>query len=158
MTNLDTSPAQEVCPAAPEGQGPCVQLWPEREVPLGGVRAMNVKRQHVALKKDALKDVKDETGVQDFKDDKNIAADRCASWMDGRFLQGTFTGTRVHNDEKPDVTFEGTGGLSGLRSLTEYVNIAMADGSVRALAKPLSLETWKRLTARNDGNPIPNDF
>ena len=44
MTNLDTSPAQEVCPAAPEGQGPCVQLWPEREVPLGGVRAMNVMR------------------------------------------------------------------------------------------------------------------
>lgn len=44
MTNLDTSPAQEICPAAPEGQGPCVQLWPEREVPLGGVRAMNVFR------------------------------------------------------------------------------------------------------------------
>jgi redox-sensitive bicupin YhaK (pirin superfamily) len=44
MTNLDTSPAQEVCPAAREGQGPCVQLWPEREVPLGGVRAMNVMR------------------------------------------------------------------------------------------------------------------
>ncbi len=58
------------------------------------VRAMDVKRQHVLLKKAALKDLKDETGVKDFKDDKNIAADRCASWMDGRFLQGTFTGTR----------------------------------------------------------------
>ncbi|MGP0221964.1 pirin family protein [Paenarthrobacter sp. NCHU4564] len=44
MTNLDTAPAEQVCPAAPEGQGPCVQLWPEREVPLGGVRAMNVYR------------------------------------------------------------------------------------------------------------------
>lgn len=44
MTNLDTSPAEQVCPAAHEGQGPCVQLWPEREVPLGGVRAMNVFR------------------------------------------------------------------------------------------------------------------
>ena len=44
MTNLDTAPAEQICPAAPEGQGPCVQLWPEREVPLGGVRAMNVYR------------------------------------------------------------------------------------------------------------------
>ncbi|MFJ4168246.1 pirin family protein [Paenarthrobacter sp. NPDC089714] len=44
MTNLDTAPAEQVCPAAPEGQGPCVQLWPAREVPLGGVRAMNVYR------------------------------------------------------------------------------------------------------------------
>ena len=117
-----------------------------------------MKLQHVALKKDALKDIKDETGVQDFKDDKNIAADRCASWMDGRFLQGTFTGTRVSNDDKPDVTCEGLGGLSGLRSLTEHVSVAMADGSVRTIAKPVSLETWKRLTSRNDGNPLPNDF
>lgn len=44
MTNLDTAPSEQVCPAATEGQGPCVQLWPEREVPLGGVRAMNVYR------------------------------------------------------------------------------------------------------------------
>ncbi|WP_285240686.1 pirin family protein [Pseudarthrobacter sp. MEB009] len=46
MTNLEVSPQQEVCPPAPsgEGPGPCLQLWPEREVPLGGVRAMNVRR------------------------------------------------------------------------------------------------------------------
>ncbi|MFB9652114.1 pirin family protein [Pseudarthrobacter oxydans] len=46
MTNLDLAPQQEVCPpAAPEGSsGPCLQLWPQREVPLGGVRAMNVQR------------------------------------------------------------------------------------------------------------------
>ncbi|WP_314213854.1 pirin family protein [Pseudarthrobacter equi] len=46
MTNLEVSPQQEVCPpAAAEGpSGPCLQLWPEREVPLGGVRAMNVRR------------------------------------------------------------------------------------------------------------------
>ena len=42
--------------------------------------------------------------MDDWKNDKNIAGDRCASWMDGRFLQGTFTGTRVHNDEKTAVT------------------------------------------------------
>ncbi|MEZ2388867.1 pirin family protein [bacterium RCC_150] len=44
MTNLETAPAQEVCPAGHPGQGPCVQLWPAREVPLGGVRAMTVAR------------------------------------------------------------------------------------------------------------------
>jgi len=43
---LEISPQQEVCPpASAEGSpGPCLQLWPEREVPLGGVRAMNVQR------------------------------------------------------------------------------------------------------------------
>lgn len=46
MTNLEVSPQQEICPPAPAAgeSGPCLQLWPEREVPLGGVRAMNVKR------------------------------------------------------------------------------------------------------------------
>ncbi|MCO4250851.1 pirin family protein [Pseudarthrobacter raffinosi] len=46
MTNLEVAPQQELCPpAGPEGtSGPCLQLWPEREVPLGGVRAMNVRR------------------------------------------------------------------------------------------------------------------
>ncbi|WP_148667421.1 pirin family protein, partial [Arthrobacter sp. Hiyo1] len=44
MTNLETAPSQEVCPAGHPGQGPFVQLWPAREVPLGGVRAMNVSR------------------------------------------------------------------------------------------------------------------
>ena len=46
MTNLEVTPEQEICPpAAPEeSSGPCLQLWPEREVPLGGVRAMNVRR------------------------------------------------------------------------------------------------------------------
>ncbi|MGG5173522.1 pirin family protein [Pseudarthrobacter sp. J1763] len=45
MTNLEVVPQPEVCPAAPADQNsPCVQLWPEREVPLGGVRAINVSR------------------------------------------------------------------------------------------------------------------
>ncbi|MFJ6079154.1 pirin family protein [Pseudarthrobacter sp. NPDC092419] len=46
MTNLEVSPQQEVCPpaAAAGPAGPCLELWPEREVPLGGVRAMNVRR------------------------------------------------------------------------------------------------------------------
>ncbi|MBT8158893.1 MULTISPECIES: pirin family protein [Arthrobacter] len=44
MTNLETAPAEEVCPAGHVGTGPCVQLWPSRDVPLGGVRAMTVSR------------------------------------------------------------------------------------------------------------------
>jgi prepilin-type N-terminal cleavage/methylation domain-containing protein len=122
------------------------------------VRATDVKRQYVAFKKEALKDLKDDSGVKEFKDDKMIAADRCASWMDGRFLQGTFTGTRVHNDEKPDVNCEGAGGLSGLRSLTDVVNVGMADGSVRAVSKSLKLEVWRALATRAGGEVIPNDF
>ncbi len=37
---------EEICPPAHGGfgAGPCLQLWPAREVPLGGVRAMNVSR------------------------------------------------------------------------------------------------------------------
>ena len=72
-----------------------------------------------------MKGIKDDTGVKDLENDKNIAADRCASWMDGRFLQGTFTGTRTINDDKPDVNCGGIGGLSALRSVdTDGVNIA----------------------------------
>jgi type II secretory pathway pseudopilin PulG len=122
----------------------------------GGVKAMDVKRQHVLLAKDDLKGIKDDAGVQDFKDGKNIAGDRCASWMDGRFLQGTFTGTRVLNDEKPDVSCAGLGGLSGLRGLMDTANAGMCDGSVRTVNKNIKLEVWKLLTARNDGQVIPD--
>lgn len=46
VTNLEIAPEEEVCPPASAGgsEGPCLQLWPERQVPLGGVRAMNVQR------------------------------------------------------------------------------------------------------------------
>lgn len=46
MTNLEALPMEEVCPPSLAGPGanPCVQLWPAREVPLGGVRAMKVSR------------------------------------------------------------------------------------------------------------------
>ena len=60
--------------------------------------------------------------------------------MDGRFLQGTFTATRILNDEKPDVSCAGLGGLSGLRSEDDNVNILMADGSVRAISVKVKLE------------------
>jgi Tfp pilus assembly protein PilE len=122
----------------------------------GAVKATTVKRQYVLLKKDALKEIKDDAGVKDWENNKNIAADRGASWMDGRFLQATFTGTRTFNDEKPDVSCGGAGGLSGLRSELEVVNILIADGSVRTVKANVKLETWKLLADKADGNPLPD--
>jgi hypothetical protein len=125
----------------------------------GSAKATDVKRQYVKLKPDALKELKDDAGVQDFKDDKNIAGDRCASWMDGRFLQGTFTGTRLPNDARPDVDGGGAGGLSALRSLDDMIGVAMCDGSTRVIKAPkMSKEAWKALTTRNGGEVVPLDF
>jgi prepilin-type processing-associated H-X9-DG protein len=122
------------------------------------VKATDPRRQHVLLKKDALKGLKDDAGVDDFKNDKNIAADRCASWMDGRFLQGTITGTRSLNDPRPDVNCGGQGGLSGARGLGKTANVGMCDGSVRGVTENIKVETWKIIAGRNDGLPTPNDF
>jgi prepilin-type processing-associated H-X9-DG protein len=125
----------------------------------GGKKAVDVRRQYVLLKKAALKDIKADAGVEDFKDDKNIAGDRCASWMDGRFLQGTFTGTRVLNDAKPDVSCDGDGGLSALRSVNPGVNVGFADGSVRYItekANGVEPNVWKALTSRNGGEVLPD--
>jgi Tfp pilus assembly protein PilE len=119
----------------------------------GGRRT--VQRQHVLLGAGALAGLTEESGVKDFGAGKNGAADRCAAWIDGRFLHGTFTGTRVLNDPRPDVSCAGAGGLSALRGLRDYANIALADGSVRVIGRPVKLDVWKNLASRNDGNVIP---
>jgi hypothetical protein len=125
----------------------------------GGVRAVNVRRQHVLLKKDALKDLTEESGVQEWKDNKPIAADRCASWMDGRFLQGTFAGNRRLDDPRPDVSCAGAGGLSGLRNLIGGSNVAICDGSVRFVSVGVKLDVIKALSTRGGGEVInPNDY
>jgi len=126
----------------------------------GGTKAVDVKRQYVLLKdKDALKNLKEDAGQQDWKDSKNISGDRCASWMDGRFLQGTFTGTRNINDEHPDVSCDYAGGFSGLRTLTDGVNVAFCDGSVHYVRNTVKLDILKLLTSRDDGQVIPpGDF
>jgi type II secretory pathway pseudopilin PulG len=123
----------------------------------GGVKAVDVRRQHVLLKKDDLKGLKDEAGVKEWEKDKSIAADRCASWMDGRFLQGTFTATRTRNDDKPDVNCGGYGGLSGIRCPENVAVIGMCDGSTRSVTKDIKLEVWKALASRNGGEVI-QDF
>ena len=122
----------------------------------GGVKAMDVRRQHVLLKKEDLKDLKDESGVKEWEKDKNIAADRGTSWMDGRFLQGTFTGTRPLNDAKPDVNCGGYGGLSGARIIGNNGLIGFCDGSVRTISKDVKLDVWKALAGRNDGLVVPD--
>jgi prepilin-type processing-associated H-X9-DG protein len=120
----------------------------------GGKVGADVRRQHVRLDKDALKNIADEAGVDDFKNNKNIAGDRCSSWMDGRFLQGTFTASRGLNDPKPDVNCEGFGGLSALRSLDTNFNALFADGSVRTLSPKVTLQMWKALNTRAGGEVI----
>jgi prepilin-type processing-associated H-X9-DG protein len=122
----------------------------------GMARAVSVKRQHVRLGEGDLKDLADDAGVKDFKDGKHIAADRCSAWIDGRFLQGTFTATRTVNDEKPDVDCGGAGGLSGLRGLRDGANIAMCDGSARYLTDKVKLEVLKALATRDGGEVIPD--
>jgi prepilin-type processing-associated H-X9-DG protein len=124
----------------------------------GGTKGEDMRRQYVLLKKEDLKGIKDDAGTAQWKEDQNIAGDRCASWMDGRFLQGTFTGTRTLNDSKPDVSCGGAGGLSGLRGPSDGVNVGFADGSVRFVSQSVKPAVWKLLTSRNDGQVLPPDF
>jgi prepilin-type processing-associated H-X9-DG protein len=124
----------------------------------GMEKATDMHRQYVHLKKEDLKNVNEDSGVKEWKDNKNIAGDRCASWMDGRFLQGTFVPGRAVNGDKPDVDCGGAGGLAGLRSQFDGANIGMCDGSVRFVSKKMSLETWKNLASKDDGNPLGADF
>jgi hypothetical protein len=109
----------------------------------GKTKAVTVKRQYVLLKKEDLKAAGPNTGVKYFKDGKNIAGDRCASWMDGRFLQGTFNGRLLPNDARPDVSCGGVSGVSALRSFEDFVLVGLADGHVRTMRNSISDTTWK---------------
>jgi type II secretory pathway pseudopilin PulG len=125
----------------------------------GKEKAEDVRRQYVLLKKEDLKTVTPDTGASDWKDGKNITGDRCASWMDGRFLQGTFNGKLKPNDERPDVSCGGEGGVSTLRSLDDQVAVGLADGSARFVnAKKISFTTWTYALDPNDGMPLGSDW
>ncbi len=124
----------------------------------GKTKAEDVKRQYVLLKEGDLKSTGPNTGVKYFKDGKNIAGDRCASWMDGRFLQGTFNGRLIPNDERPDVNCGGVSGVSTLRSFTSSVSVALGDGSVRTIKNTLSRPTWERAIDPADGMPMGADW
>ncbi len=125
----------------------------------GGTKPTDVHRQYVLLGKDALKGIKPDAGVQDWKDGKHIAGDRCASWMDGRFLQGTFNGALKLNDERPDVSCAGLGGVSTLRTYEGVVLVSLCDGSVRSLSPAaLTLTTFQAALTPNGGEVLGADW
>jgi Tfp pilus assembly protein PilE len=124
----------------------------------GQTKAIDVRRQYVLLKKEDLKNTGPNSGVKYFKDDKNIAGDRCASWMDGRFLQGTFNGRLGINDERPDVSCGGISGVSALRSFDQITCIGMCDGSVRILHMGISHATWKTVLTPSKGDIPGSDW
>ena len=125
------------------------------------VRSMgaDVRRHYVRLKKEDLKNVGPDTGVTSFKEGKNIAGDRCASWMDGRFLQGTFNGRLKPNDERPDVSCGGVSGVSALRSFNDQILVGLLDGSVRTIsASGISHKTWKAAMTPSGGEVLGADW
>jgi hypothetical protein len=124
----------------------------------GQTKAEDVKRQHVLLGKDDLKGIKPDAGVKFFEDGKNITGDRCASWMDGHFLQGTFNAELKLNDTRPDVSCAGLGGVSALRSLDSWVIVGMLDGSARRVGPKLSHTTWKNAVNPSDGQVLGSDW
>jgi type II secretory pathway pseudopilin PulG len=124
----------------------------------GQNKAVDIRRQYVLLKKEDLKNTGPDTGNKYWKDDKNIAGDRCASWMDGRFLQGEFNGKLRPNDERPDVSCGGVSGVSALRSYRDLVQVALFDGSVRAVSVSVTHQTWKAAMTPAGGEVLGNDW
>ena len=126
----------------------------------GGKKAESVNRQHVRLTKKALQDLDEETGVEDFKNNKHVVGDRCAAWIDGRFLQGTFSGLlRTPNDARPDVDCGGVGGAAALRSLDDNVAVLMGDASVRPVnAKVVGAKTWKAVLTPAGNDVVGKDW
>jgi prepilin-type processing-associated H-X9-DG protein len=120
----------------------------------GGTKPVTVLRQQVALDKDALKGVTADTGVAYWKDGKRITGDRCGAWIDGRFLQGTFNTMLPANDERPDVSCAGLGGVSGLRGERKTINVAFCDGSVHALSTTLKPDVWKAISTTAGGEVV----
>jgi hypothetical protein len=124
----------------------------------GQTKAVSVKRQYVLLKTGELKATGPNRGVKYFKDNKNIAGNRCASWMDGRFLQGTFNGRLLPNDQRPDVSCGRMSGVSALRSFDDFVLANLGDGSVCGINNTISKTTWERAIDPADGMPMGPDW
>lgn len=119
----------------------------------------DVQRRYLKLpEKVADQGLSDAEVARLWKEGKESAGDRGSRWIDGRFLQSTFTATRLPNSPDPDVSFGGLGGLSTLRSLSDRVNIGLVDGSARTLSTKVSKETWTYLADRADGNVLGPDF
>jgi hypothetical protein len=125
----------------------------------GANKTTTVQRQYVRLPRTALAGIKPDAGVQDFKNNTNIASDRCSCWMSGRFLQGTFNGVLRPNDERPDVSCQGVGGIATARSLGKTVRVALGDGSAKSIeVEKISYETWTNAMDPADGKPLGTDW
>jgi len=124
----------------------------------GKNKAVDVHRQYVLLKKEDLNNTGPDAGVKYFQDDKNISGDRCASWIDGRFLQGAFNGKLRPNDKRPDVSCGGVGGVSALRSYERYVLVSICDGAARTVMTDISHKTWKAAMTPKGGEILGNDW
>jgi prepilin-type processing-associated H-X9-DG protein len=120
----------------------------------GGVKATDVRRQHVQLKAEDIKAITDDEVAKAWKDSKPIAADRGFRWVDGHFLQGTWTATRGMNDPKPDVNCGGAGGLSALRNVSGGSNAAFCDGSVHFILDKVELDVLQKIATRNGGEVV----
>jgi hypothetical protein len=124
-------------------------------------RATTVARQYVLLKnRDAEEKINDKSGLLEWKASRNIRGDRCASWMDGRFLQGTFNTARQPNDPRPDVVVEGGfGGLSGLRNDSGIILVGFCDASAHAISVGIKPSVWRALSTRAGGEVVdPSEF
>jgi hypothetical protein len=124
-------------------------------------KAVTMQRQYVSpTARDALQRLNDNSGVKEWKANRNVRGDRCRSWMDGHFLMGTFNTARRPNDSKPDVVVDGGyGGLSGLRSLEKGVNVGFCDSSARFVNANIDAKIWKALSTRAGGESTnPDDY
>ena len=119
----------------------------------GGTKAVSVARQHVRLSDKELAGLKEESGSDEWKDDKKIVGERGKYWISGNFLYSVQTVTRPFNDKHPDVDCGGRGGLSAPRGLTGGVCVGMCDGSVRFVNDKVSFKTWQAAATR-DGNEM----
>ncbi len=131
----------------------------------GKTKGTDVRRQYVVLsvrEADKYKGNREAMGVEEFKDGKHTTADRCASWMDGRFLQGVFLPGRVPNDPRPDVMVgmpQRMEGFSAPRSMEDTVNVAMADGSVKVInSKKITAATWHAAVTPDSNDLLGNDW
>jgi hypothetical protein len=124
----------------------------------GDAKENDVHRKYVLLKKEDLKNTGPNSGVNYFKKGEHIAGDRCASWMDGRFLQGTFNSRLKPNDERPDVSCGGVSGVSALRTYGSGNNVGLLDGSVRYVSTGISHETWKSAMTPSGGEVLGPDW
>ena len=121
-----------------------------------------LKQEEAAVQLKELNDAQaaalKQTELTETRVEVDIAGNRGASWMDGRFLQSTINLTRGFNDAKPDVDCGGEGGLAAPRAIGQGTNALMADGSVRFVSSACPLETWKIVATRAGGEVIPPDF